>query len=370
MNEAQPTWKKIAYRTLVAIFVIGLIGSTAAIWADNRIQESDAWARTTGPLADDPTVQAFVVTEATAIIDRQIAADEDASLLQSFSRSQLSGLIQSALNDFVQSSAFVTWWTEANRTAHSIMMRTMDDEQGILLQTYGGDLVLDLQPAVDWVNGRLESLLPRIGYTIAIPPERAIIVLHSSELLENTTRVIQHVDTLKVVLPIVTLVALFGVMILARDRVDALQLLGLALAVGIVVALVLFGLWRTWFVSQQVDTRQDVLDAVFRVAMVDLMTALRVLAAAGLAVAAVVFAIRSKYASDPRAQTFLREHRELLAVGGLGIAVLALIFTDYPPMWVSVGALILILASGYLLLRWRNESAHRVSTDEHPAETL
>lgn len=356
MANDETSWKRIAYRALLVVFAIGMITSTAAIWADVRLADSDAWARTVGPLADDTTVQAFVVDQATLLFEQQIAADDDAGRLANFSRAQLTSLVRMAINDFVSSPTFATWWTEANRTAHGVVMRTIDNEQGVLLQTYGGDLVLELTPIVTWVNGHLETILPRSGYQIVLSPERSVVVLYSSEALEQVIRVIELVDTLAVVLPIITLAALAGALILARDRVEAIRHLGFALVLGAVIALIAFGFGRSWFIARQDISQQELLDAILRIALVDLLGSFRVLALLGLIVSGIVFALRSRYMQDPRVQAFLRNNREALVIAAVGMAVLALIFTDYPPIWLSVGTLLVIAVGGYYLFRWRKES--------------
>lgn len=369
MTSSQSTWRILAYRFLVAIFVIGLITSTTAIWANVRVKDSDAWADTVGPLASDAAVQEFVLDQASTLIGQQIAADDEAGRLQDFSRSQITSLVNMALADFVSSPTFATWWTEANRTTHAVVTRIMDDEQGQFIQTHDGDLVLDLQPAVDWVNTHLETLFPRLSYRINLPVEQTVIVLYSSDALASATRVLEIIDTLAIVLPVVTLIAFSGALIIANDRMAALKQTGLATGISIAILLIALTAGRTWFIARQEAALRDFLDAGIRIVLADLLVALRLFALAGIALAGVVTAGRSKYARDPRVQAFMREHRQLIAGGVLGGAILALILTDYPPMWLSIGALILIVASGYLLLRWRKEAVYAVTTDERSAKT-
>lgn len=371
MSETQQTatWKIVTYWFLVTIFVLGVIGSTTAIWANVRIQENDAWAHMVGPLADDPAVQEFVVSQVVEVLDRQIAADDDAGRLESFSRSQLSGLVRVALTDFVASPTFATWWVEANRAAHTTIMMVINDEDRVLLQTHGGDLVLELQPVVDWVNGHIESLFPRTGYTITLPPERSVIVLYSSAALETAARVIDMVDTLSFVLPIITIVGLAGAIILRRNLGTALTTIALSLAIGMLFTLVILSIGRWWIVSQQPATHQDALDAMIRIVLIDLVRAFRAIAILALLRAGFVILLRSRYVNNPRVRAFLRDNREKIAVGGIGLAAILLVFVNYPPLWLTIGSLLLILTAGFYLLRWRKETMYPEVRDEQATET-
>lgn len=363
------SWRAIAYRAFVAIFVLGMVLSTTAIWANIRIQDSDSWAETVGPLADDPEIQAFVIEQTSALIEQQIAADEDAGALWNFTRSQLNALVRVALNDFVSSPTFSTWWTEANRGAHRILMEVMTERENDLLNTYGGDLILNLQPAVDWVNGHIEGLFPDAGYSISLPPESSVIVLYSSDALESTTRIMELVDTLAFVLPIMTIVALAAAIGAAWNRLDAIKHIGLLLAIGMVILLVLLSFVRIWFVSNQDAAVRDVLDAMIRIVLIDLTSAFRVLALGGLVVAGLIAALQSKYARNPRVRAFLREHREVLAGAAISLAVLAIVMTEYPPLWLSLGALVVTVGGVVLLLRWRGATPAFAEPGDAPSDT-
>lgn len=356
MSNAQPLWRTIAYRALVVLFVLGMIGSTTAIWANVRVQESDAWASTVGPLADDLAVQEFVVAQAATVIERQIAADEGAGRLQSFSRTQINALVSMALGDFVTSPTFATWWTEANRAAHGIVMRTMDSEQGVLLQTHGGDLVLDLRPAVSWVNAQLETLLPRSSYLISLPAEQAVIVLYSSDALETVANIVDLVDTLAFVLPVITVLALVGAIALKRSLATALTQIALSLAAGMVLVLVLINISRWVLVSQQPESHQDVLNAIIRISLADLMLAFRAIAIIALLRAGLVMLLGSKYVNNPRVKAFFRGNREAIVAFTMGLALVWLVLSNYPPIWLTILALIVVAGCGVQLYRWRRES--------------
>lgn len=369
MTSPQPSWKTIAYRVFVAVFVLGMITSTMAIWANARLQNSDTWAETVDPLANDTAVQEFVVQQASLVIDQQIAADESAGRLESFGRAQLSGLASVALHEFVSLQTFANWWTEANRTAHGMIMRTLDSNQGLVLQTEGEDLVLDLTPAVDWVNNHITTLLPNAGYLVQIPPERAIVVLYSSESLNTLASVIDLVDTLAFVLPLISLIALAGALFLAPDRRMALTRIAHWLAASMVIILVLANIGRWLVVSGQPVSHQDVLDAIVRITLSDLLSAFRVMAIVGLLFAGAVALQHSQRARESRVMVFIHKNRKPIAASAVGIALAALLVSNYPPIWLSVLAPVTIICCAFQLYRWRNQSTEGVNLEHEPART-
>lgn len=345
-----PRWKRSAYRILIVLFVISLIGSTVAVWANVRLQESEAWAAMVGPLADDPAIQEYIVGEASAMIDHQIGLDADGGRLRDISQSQLSSLIRVILNDFVTSPTFSRWWTDANLVAHAGLMALVNSDDQSLVQTRGDEIILDLQPVVDWTNSQLMTLLPNLGYRIQIPEGSAQVTLFQSAALEQLTSLLHRIDTLAWVLPLVTLVLLAAILIIVPRRGHAALHLGWALAAGMVGLLLTLTFARTWIVGQQEPKLQDVIDAGFRIILVDLTGAFRFLALIGLGMVAIW-----TLAHNARVVQFLRDHRQIIAGIAAGAAVVSLIAIDYPPMWLAILALGVFTSSLILLFLWRDE---------------
>lgn len=354
MSNSQSIWRIIAYRTLVVFFVVGMIASTTVIWANVRIQDSDAWSNTVGPLAEDPAVQEFVITQASNVIEGQITADEEFGQLRSYSRSQLMALVRMALGDFVTSPTFATWWSEANRNLHDVLMYAIDDAEGGILQKHGGNFVLDLRPAMDWVNVQLESFFPQSDYTIDPDPERLVIVLYSSDALESAIRIVKLVDTLAIILPGLTLLALVGAIAFKSHFATAITQIAISLAVGMILVLVLINIGRWLMVSQQPAAMQDVLDALIRITLVDLAMAFRTIAVVAMLRAGIVLLLQSKYVNNPRIRSFLKYHREAIVASSIFAVVIWLTLSTYPPIWQTMLALVAIVVGAYYLYRWRD----------------
>lgn len=280
--SSSPRWKHYVFRVFMALVLVGLIGSTVAVWANVRIQDSDAWADTVGPLADDPVIQQYVVSQASAAIDRQLATDERAGIIQSFIGDQVSGLTQPLLNEFVQTSTYSSFWHKANRVAHTTLLEAINDGDSNVVKRYGNVLTIDLVPVVDWINSQLKSVFPSLDYTITLPPDSSEIEIYSSEALETIGRVIHLVDELAWILPVVTLLALIGLFAVAEKHGQAMFHLGWAMVVTMVVTLLILTVVRIWLVSQQVEIRKDVVDIFLRVVFVDLVRAFRGLTVIGL----------------------------------------------------------------------------------------
>lgn len=358
MRNNQQAWRTTSYRILVAVFVLGVIASTIAIWADIRVHESDAWASTVRPLANDPAVQAFVIQQTVSLLETQITLDAAAGELESFSRDQLLYLAEIAMGEFVASPTFSHWWTEANRIAHQIVMQTLvTDPQGAnLLQTWGGDLVLNLEPALAWVNSQIETIVPDAGYTIEIPPDQLVNVVYSSDTLESITSAIEILDNLALWLPMITLLAFIGALLVGPRFSEAVIHMTLALATSMLLLLVVINFGRWWLVMQQPLSHRDLLDALIKVALNNLLSGFRLIAILALLSAGVLMLPRSRYANHPRVKAFLAEHQEAIIGAAIAVATTLLIISNYPPLWVSIVAIGMIVLGTLHLIHIRRSS--------------
>lgn len=340
----------------MVIVLVGLIGSTIAVWADVRIQESDAWADTVGPLADDPVVQEYVVSQASAAIDRQLNADESNGIIQKITREQIGALVRPLLYDFVQSSTYASFWHEANRVAHSALLEVIYNDESDVIKRDGGQLSIDLEPVVEWTNLKLKAIFPDLTYTISLPPELLKIEIYTSDVLDDIGDVIHLIDELARILPVITLIALVGLFVVAEKRGQAMLQLGWAIMATMIGFLLVLTAVRVWLVSQQAEAQQDVVDAVLRILLVDLIRGYRGLAMIGLLLVIAWVATNSNAFFQ-----FLRENREMTTGVVIATAMFGLVATDYPPVWLIILMLVIIVAGLVAMWKWRNENRQLAS---------
>lgn len=347
-------------RILAAMFAVSFVVSTVAVWANYRIQDSDAWARTVAPLASDPAIQDRIVDQTSLVIENQMRADEGAGVLRTITVNQTIPLVRGLLTGFVESSAFADFWRDANYVAHKSIIFVIDGGEGDLIRTDGQSLVIDIQPVIDWLNPQLNAFLPGSNYMITLAPDRTTIVLFSSEGIERVVNTFDVVDRLAFIMPIVTIVSLAGALLVASKRMAAVGRLALTLAVTAAIVLAVITIAKVIVINGQPVTAQDAIAAILRIVLIDLVGAFRVTAAAGLIVFGLASLGQSRYAHDPRVRAWIRQYREAVAGAGIGVATIYLVLTDSPSLWLAVLSLVVMTMSAIALVVWRRQDAESV----------
>ncbi len=231
---------------VVILIIIGALCLTLAVpavWARNQVLNTDRYVATMEPLATNADVQASVE----AAINRQIAARFDigafvdqtlppqAAGLKAPIESAVSGLISTAVHKAVQSDAFATLWTAANRTAHDSLVGILTGEgQGNVVTVANGAVLLNLGPIIEAVKARLVAA----GLTIAaqIPAVGATIEIAQLQGIDKAQAAVRALNTLANWLPWVGLAAFAGAIALARGRRrKALLWAALGTAIGMVL---------------------------------------------------------------------------------------------------------------------------------------
>ncbi len=363
MTDTQPQsgWKRITYRVLVGLFVLGFIASTVVLWANVRVQDSDAWAQTVAPLADDPAIQEFVIDQTMAIIANQLNADEDAGRIRTAAVNQTLLVARSLLDDFVESEAFAEFWFETNLVAHTDLVKIAAGDESDFLSSHDNQLVLNIQPAIDWVNANLSEVLPGENSTITLEPDATEIVLYSSQQIETITNVLRLIDRLAVILPVLSLALLAGAIVVATDRLRAGRQIALSLMIGAAIMLVAIAIAKVLIANAQPEQNQQAVAALLHIVLIDLVRAFRIAAAVGLVVAAVIALMQASSRRGLSVGAFLRENREILAGVGFGLGALYLILSDNPTPWVAVISLVVIVIGLLAHAFWRRESNPEVA---------
>lgn len=357
-NQTENSWRKWAYRVFATLFVIGTIASVVTIWANVRIQESDAWRDTVAPLARDEDVQAFIVDQAMVAINEQLATDSDAGRL-SLAVSQMTPLIRSIITDFVDSEAFAMLWADSNYYAHEALLNAARGEETDLVYVADDTLIVNLQPLIDEVNAQLNAAIPGNTYSIQLAREYSTVEVVHTDALTSIVNIFKLVDRLSVILPVLSLVSLAIALAVSSRRMAALGRAMIALAVSSCVLLIALNLGGDWLVGTQPEANQAMLAAILKISLVDLMRAIRVVAAIGVATGLLAFLLQSRYGSMSRFGQFLRQNRVVLTASAIIAAMLYLIVVEYPAPGLAVSSLIVIIAGGVAFVAWRRRPDQR-----------
>lgn len=286
---------------MVALLLVGSLLTPlalTALWARETISSTDGYVAVADTLAaDDDVREALVDHLTTATLDQ---VDAGAPL-----RLAMESLVREVLTRVVDSDAFATAWSEANRRAHTTALALLTDgDAGALSLSDDGQVTLDLAPVVELA--RAELLARGITLADSLPQIDASVPLVSSEDLVTARSAYATLDTVADWLPWVAALMLVAAVALARRRAAALAwAAGLVVAATALVSLAVV-VGRSWYVESLSGSR---LRTEVTVALADTLgesalAALRTgyVLGAGLAVAAVVVWLVARLTGRRRTQ--------------------------------------------------------------------
>ncbi|MFG3226863.1 hypothetical protein ACGF07_19015 [Kitasatospora sp. NPDC048194] len=245
---------------LITLTCILVPVSLLTVWVHDIALDTDRYVSTVAPLAMNPAIQDAAVHRITQAVDVKVDGPDVASDLASWLQSQglppraasavrsLGPRIDDAVNQVVtraatgvvQSDAFGTVWTQANRGAHTAVVRALTGSGRGAVGVSDGTVTLDVGQAVDQLKGQLVAA----GLTPAekIPDVDKQMVLFQSDKLAKIRGGAHALDVLGNWVPVITvLLGLVGVLLARRRRralvSTALGAAGAALLVAIALVI-------------------------------------------------------------------------------------------------------------------------------------
>ena len=381
------------WRTIVAVVLIVLGCVLAplagvAVWARNQVTNTDRYVRTVAPLASDPAIQTAVADQITAqvfaYLDVQgltnqavdaLAAQgvrpQLADQLRGFAgplTSGIQGFVRTEVGKIVQSQAFADAWVQANRVAHQALVKALTG-QGDGAVTVANDTVsVNLAPFIQTVKQRLVE--GGFGLAARIPEVDASFVLFDVKNLTRAQAAFNLLNTLGIWLPVIA-IALLGIGVaVATDHRRALVGAAVGVAVGMVVLALTLAVFRTIYLDavpaevlphDAAAAAYDTIVAYLRLGLRAVLVLALVVAAGALVTGPSATAVRTRQrlaaaigrlrggAEDAGLRTgpvgtWVDANKQLLRIGAVTLAVLALVFWGQP-----TGKVILLLA-GLLLV--------------------
>ena len=304
---------------VIALLVLGCVLSpfaVTAIWLNNQVTDTDRYIRTIKPLADDADVQAEVSAKVTqALFNRVDVAAEARDALppraDAFAAPLEAGMrsfTEDTAARFLESDVFQQLWLQVNRLAHEQLVNVLTGG-GENVSTVGGKVVINLGPVVDAVRERLGER----GVTVfdRIPESRlnTNFVVMDSEQLEKAQRLVDLLDTLALVLPLLVLACLAGAGLLSRNRRRTLLQASLGVAAGMLLLGLALTIGRALYLNYvaATDVSEDAAASFFDIVVHWLRIGLRAIGGLALLVAAGAFltgpsaaavAIRRRFSSS------------------------------------------------------------------------
>ncbi|MFL6078674.1 MAG: hypothetical protein ACJ714_01975 [Ornithinibacter sp.] len=398
---------------MVFLLVAALLAPLAALasWSRSTLLDQDRYLAMVAPLAKDPAVQKEVSLRITNAVFEQLKVKQlttqtlDAIAarprvagvtenlpveLSTFSEpisNAIYGFTEDQVSKLVASSAFQDAWVAANREAHAGVVAALTGQTGTNgVVVSNGQVAVNLGPFIQ----QIKPILIERGVPFAdkIPVVDARFVVLQSEALARAQSAVRLLDLLRVVLPVLALLALVAGVALAPGRRRAL-VIGSSMIVGTLVllllgvqvgrALYLDDLEKALLVPQVATVLFDGVTTPLRVwvrasAMLFLLIALAAWVAGPSSAATAVRSVPARLSGMTGTPTgalgsvsrFAAHNTVVLRAVVGGLAVLALLVGDRP----SAGTVLLIavlaavaLVVVEVLRRWGAEGAGEMRDD-------
>jgi hypothetical protein len=311
-NRAQARRRRLGWRAPVAtlLIVLGCLLapiSVLGIWTANQVSSTDRYVTTVEPLIHEPAIQNALTDKITTAITTHLnvvgyANQAATSLSSHFPRvstlirtfapslaSAVGGFIHTQVHKIVTSPQVANLWVQVNRTAHDQLVKVLSGQGNSAFSTSNGQVILDLAPFINTIK---QDLIKRgFGILSKLPPIHVTIALFSSKSLVQAQTLYRLINTLKWVLPFLSLVLIALGVYLNRNHRRALVGAGLGFAGSMVLLGALLAIFRGVYINSVPNSLipSDAAAAAFDIMVRFIKEGLRLLLVIGLVVAAGAF---------------------------------------------------------------------------------
>jgi hypothetical protein len=255
-NPKGPRWRRISSWVLVVLACLLAVVSVVVVFARNQLLNTDAYVSTVAPLATNPAIQTQVATR----VSGELVARTDLGQRVKGALPKKAGFLVTPITDGVQSATysvtlklvqspkFEQLWVAANRASHKQLVAVLTGSTQGSVSTKGGKISIDLGQVELTAKKELDAK----GITVfdKVPAVKGLnFVLFQSNDLVRIQRLVNFLNKLAVVLPIVTLLCFAGAIVLARNRRRGLVRATAGLALSMALILVLIAVGRNQYIA-------------------------------------------------------------------------------------------------------------------------
>ncbi|WP_091605045.1 hypothetical protein [Arthrobacter koreensis] len=180
-------WRGPVSTVLGILAGLALVAAVIAAYAGSLVSSTDRYVATVGPVIQDPAVQADLsgqisdqITsrmDISSTIQDEVAQRSDtraaqglASVLGPRIAERTNNLVEQTVSKAVASQAFAVMWTDANRAAHQVLVRALEDDPGGVASIGGnGDVSISTTAMISEAKSRL--LAQGVAAASAIPDD-------------------------------------------------------------------------------------------------------------------------------------------------------------------------------------------------------
>lgn len=252
-----PRWRRILVAVLVVVGCVLAPISIIAVWTHNTLLNTDQYVDTVGPLAEDPAIQQAIANRVTQAfvanvdVEKEVedALPERAAFAAPFVAQGIERFVHEATLKLVETDQFQTLWDNVNRRAHSRLVTVLKGEGTETVATRNGKVVVNLKPVITKVQNKLESLGISIFDKLPVGSIGTTFVLFESKDLRSVQEGVKALDTLAIVLPILTVLLLAAAIALSGNRRRTLLRAALGVAFAVLVVAALFRVGRHFYLD-------------------------------------------------------------------------------------------------------------------------
>ncbi|MDX6372208.1 MAG: hypothetical protein QOD98_1196 [Nocardioidaceae bacterium] len=243
--------------------------ATFSVWLDQRVTETDGYVDAVGPLAENPTVQREVAARLEAAVLAALPLDR----LPDNARENAALAVHTVVLAILTSSAFPPAWRDANRTAHTQLIRALSGKPGAVGPD--GQVRVNLAAIVDTVLAELKA---RGLFEGEVDVQASFAVLDADQL-DRAQRGYRLLNALGLWLPVAWLVLVGLALLLSPRRGRTVGTLAIGSVVAMAVLLGSLALGRGVVVDQVPSADRKIAGPVWDVVTSSLHTAVLVLMA-------------------------------------------------------------------------------------------
>jgi hypothetical protein len=379
-----------AYVSVVAI-VLGCVLapiSVLGVWASNQVSNTDRYVANVTPLIGDPAIQTALSTKITSVITKQLDvnalvnqaasqlstsnAPRLSTLLKNFSgpiSNGINGVVGTAVARVVASPAMARVWVQANRTAHAGIVKVLSGQGNGAVDVVDGKVTISLGPFIT----QAEQALTNQGFSLAakLPSVNPTFPLFDAPNLSKAQAGYRLINTLKWVLPFLSLALLAAGVYIARGRRRALLGAALGLSASMLVLGAALAIARGIYLNSvpQSTLPPDAAAVLYDTLVRFIKDGLRLLLVVGLVIAAGAFltgpsgaAVQTRHAVtsgigwlrtwierrglDPGpVGAWTGAHKRVLQIGVIALAALIFVFWGQPTLAVAIWIVVLLLVA-------------------------
>jgi len=311
--------------TLLVLSCLTLLLSTVTVWAEQTFLNNDArWTAVVGPMGHDPNVinavSAYVADQIVTGLQVQQRAQNALPPQGQFLATPITDMVrqftQNRVANAMRTKQFQQAWLSVNSAVHSQVVAALRGQTQPDTNANGA-LTLNLLPVItqglqtvrqespgllppqvhlpplrstESAQQGIHKLLQALG--IQLPQNFGQVTLLQPDQFATAQQIVRLLDLMRIILPVVTLVALVATLWLSHDRRRMVMELGIGIAITFALAKIAIPVLQQQVVASVADpTAREIIQPVIERALSYLVTSTTWLLILGIVVALVAFLV-------------------------------------------------------------------------------